>query len=183
MEEILHQLTGSLSQRFARFYTSQVLQDFFQQYCSFGYPRWIYGGVLWKPSWARFTTVASFPRSSPIPWRTRHLGSNIGKVEFQEMEGLKTSKKNARASQKNSVINRFFTFYKSKQVFLVEFLCEFCFFFVSFFFGGGLWDIPPQKKTSPPNMTLPQTPMLGPWRGFGVRALDPTGLKFCGPKF
>ena len=71
MEEILHQLTGSLSQRFTRFHISQVLQDFFQQYCSFGYPCWIYGACC-ENLRGHDSRQASCPRSSPIPWRTRH---------------------------------------------------------------------------------------------------------------
>ena len=90
----------------------------------------------------------------------------------RKWKGWKPQNKNARASQKNSVINRFFTFYKSKYFY-------WNFFVSGVFFSGLVRHSPPQKKRHLQIWHSQgwQTPMLGPW------ALDPTGLKFCGPKF
>ena len=144
----------------------------------FGYPRWIYGACCENLRGNRITTVASETPGLHPSHEERGTKRKQNWKGGISGNGRVVSQKNARASQTNSVINcSFFTFYKRKQVFLVEFLCE-------FFFWGGLRDIPPPKKTSPPNMTLPglTDPHAGALKGIWGESLGSDRIEILRPE-
>ena len=166
MEEILHQLTGSLShclQRFTRFYISQVLVwDFFQQsYCIIHVEFTWHGCENLRGN--RITTVASeTPGLHPSHEERGTKRKQNWKSGIRKWKGC-VSNKTGRASPKTSqwLTVVFFLHFTSKQVFLVEFLCEWWLFF------GACETFPPKKKRHLQIWHSHRPPCWGPERDLG----------------